>query len=87
MSMSPPTSPAFVSFSTKSLGKKPSKAEAGLPTSMPIPTIDPADDYDDRELKDIRRRRKQVIERYNSRLEYLKARLKSAELHEKLMRR
>jgi hypothetical protein len=69
------------------MGKRPSKAEAGLPTSIPVPGSDPADDYDDRELRDIRARRRQVIERYNYRLEYLKARLKSAELHEKLMRR
>lgn len=39
------------------------------------------------ELSDIRKRRQEVISRYEARVEYLRARLKGAELHEKLMRR
>jgi len=39
------------------------------------------------ELADIRRRRQEVIDRYETRLEYLRARLKGAELHEKLLRK
>lgn len=39
------------------------------------------------EMEDIRRRREEVSRRYASRLEYLRAKLKGAELHEKLARR
>lgn len=39
------------------------------------------------EMADIRRRRAEVTARYEARLEYLRARLKGAELHEKLMKR
>ncbi|KAI0632206.1 hypothetical protein C8Q77DRAFT_1124448 [Trametes polyzona] len=39
------------------------------------------------ELADIRRRRAEVTARYESRLEYLRARLKGAELREKVMRK
>lgn len=41
----------------------------------------------DAEIADIRRRRMEVIGRYQARLEYLRARLKSAELHEKLLKK
>lgn len=39
------------------------------------------------EMADIRRRRTEVVGRYEERLEYLRAKLKGAELHEKLLRR
>jgi len=39
------------------------------------------------EMDDIRRRREEVGARYEARLEYLRAKLKGAELHEKLVRR
>lgn len=39
------------------------------------------------ELEDIRRRREEVSQRYDARLEYLRAKLKGAQLHEKLMRK
>jgi len=39
------------------------------------------------ELADIRRRRTEVTGRYEARLEYLRARLKGAELREKILRR
>ena len=39
------------------------------------------------ELADIRRRRAEVMGRYEGRLEYLRARLKGAELREKIMRK
>jgi hypothetical protein len=39
------------------------------------------------ELADIRKRRGEVTVRYETRLEYLRAKLKSAELHEKLLRK
>lgn len=39
------------------------------------------------EIEDIRRRREEVNVRYEARLEYLRAKLKGAQLHEKLMRK
>ena len=39
------------------------------------------------EIEDIRRRREEVCLRYEARLEYLRAKLKGAQLHEKLMRK
>jgi hypothetical protein len=39
------------------------------------------------ELADIRKRRGEVTARYETRLEYLRAKLKGAELHEKLLRK
>lgn len=54
----------------------------------------PGPDHDDAEivaleaeLADIRKRRGEVTARYETRLEYLRAKLKSAELHEKLLRK
>lgn len=38
------------------------------------------------EVSEIQRRRDEVIARYDARLGYLKAKLKSAELHERLLR-
>jgi hypothetical protein len=40
----------------------------------------------DKELNDIRRRREEVVARYEARLDYLRAKLKGAEIHEKLLR-
>ncbi|KAI0311508.1 hypothetical protein OF83DRAFT_1150585 [Amylostereum chailletii] len=39
------------------------------------------------EMADIRRRRAEVMSRYDERLDYLRAKLKGAELHEKLLRK
>lgn len=39
------------------------------------------------EMDDIRRRREEVSHRYDARLEYLRAKLKGAQLHERLMRK
>ena len=39
------------------------------------------------EMTDIRRRRAEVTARYEARIEYLRARLKGAELREKLLKR
>src|SRR5260221_6607749 len=38
-------------------------------------------------LIDVRRRKERLIARYNARLEFLRAKLKSAELHERLLRK
>ncbi|KAH9480541.1 hypothetical protein JR316_0007141 [Psilocybe cubensis] len=45
-----------------------------------------AEEYET-ELEDIRARREEVSQRYEARLEYLRAKLKGAQLHEKLMRK
>jgi hypothetical protein len=51
-------------------------------------TIRLEDDVEDGDgMEDIRRRREEVQQRYDARLDYLRAKLKSAELHEKLLRR
>ncbi|KAF8798838.1 hypothetical protein BYT27DRAFT_7150271 [Phlegmacium glaucopus] len=47
--------------------------------------VEPEDIED--EMEDIRRRREEVSLRYEARLEYLQAKLKGAQLHEKLLRR
>lgn len=39
------------------------------------------------EIAEMRRRREEIIERYEARVEYLRAKLKGAELHEKLLRK
>lgn len=39
------------------------------------------------EVREVRRQRAEVVKKADDRLAYLRARLKSAELHEKLMRR
>jgi len=39
------------------------------------------------ELSEVRRRRAEMVTRCEARLEYLHARLKSAQLHEKLLRK
>lgn len=44
-------------------------------------------DGDEEEMEEIRRRREEVMMRYDARLEYLRARLKGAQLHEKLLRK
>ena len=42
---------------------------------------------DESEISDIRRRREELVARYTARLEFLRAKLKGAELHEKLLRK
>jgi hypothetical protein len=53
----------------------------------PLPVPDPDIAALERELGDIRTRRAQVTARYEARLEYLRAKLKSAEMKERLMRK
>ena len=48
---------------------------------------DRQDSDEDVELSDIRKRREDLIGRYTARLEFLNAKLKGAELHEKLLRK
>jgi len=62
---------------------------ASTPTS-PRKNAMMSDDEDltalETEMTDIRRRRAEVMGRYEERLGYLRAKLKGAELHEKLLR-
>ena len=60
----------------KPKGKNTSKESIGL---------DEGDD--ESEISDIRRRREELVARYTARLEFLRAKLKGAELHEKLLRK
>ena len=57
-------------------GKNASKESVGL-----------EDGDDESEITDIRRRREELVARYTARLEFLRAKLKGAELHEKLLRK
>ncbi|KAL0569700.1 hypothetical protein V5O48_012260 [Marasmius crinis-equi] len=54
----------------------------------PDPVAMEEDDLEfEAEMDDIRRRREEVYRRYEARLEYLRAKLKGAQLHEKLMKK
>lgn len=63
-----------------------------LPVSLSVPeemsSQDSTGDAEvDREVEDIRRRRTEVTKRYEARLEFLRAKLKGAEIHEKLLKK
>ena len=60
----------------KPKGKNASKESIGL-----------EDGDDESEISDVRRRREELVARYIARLEFLRAKLKGAELHEKLLRK
>jgi len=67
-----------------------SNGEDRIPGSADIasPIKTPESEYeDDPELIDIKRRKEDLIVRYNLRLEFLRAKLNSEELHERLMRK
>jgi hypothetical protein len=57
-----------------------------MPTSE-LATAKLEAEYIENEIEDIRRRRGEVSLRYEARLEYLRAKLKGAQLHEKLLRK
>ncbi|KAF9000723.1 hypothetical protein BDQ17DRAFT_1427058 [Cyathus striatus] len=67
-----------------------SKSTGHLPLSM-LPESESLDSPNplaaDPEIANVRLRRQKVIERYEARLEYLSAKLRGAELHEKLLRK
>jgi len=52
-----------------------------------VETTDPALATLEGEMADIRRRRAEVVARYEAKLELLRAKLKGAEMHEKLLKR
>lgn len=59
--------------------------KVSMSETMNTVRLEPEDIED--EMEDIRRRREEVSLRYEARLEYLRAKLKGAQLHEKLMRK
>jgi hypothetical protein len=83
------------SGSSNSLGKygtsiesTPSVNNAGIPALETVEEAsDPALATLEREMADIRRRRAEVVARYEAKLELLRAKLKGAEMHEKLLKR
>jgi hypothetical protein len=93
-----PSSPAAVadddvsSSSSLSLARSRShRALRSLVESDELSEMDSHEEGDafvlDKELSDIRRRREEVLDRYEARLDYLRAKLKGAEIHEKLLRK
>ena len=71
-----------------STGSTPSVNNSGFQT---LETVDEASDPAlarlESEMADIRRRRAEVVARYEAKLELLRAKLKGAEIHEKLLKR
>jgi len=59
----------------------------GNTESISTETIGLEDGDDESEVSDIRRRREELVARYTARLEFLRAKLRGAELHEKLLRK
>lgn len=60
--------------------------DEGMSTSGTVKSLR-VDEEVETEMDEIRRRREEVSHRYDARLEYLRAKLKGAQLHEKLMRK
>ncbi|KAJ7505459.1 hypothetical protein B0H11DRAFT_2220895 [Mycena galericulata] len=91
--MVPPVPPLPLGMSLGQMGSTPSltRSTGHLPMSVlhedeAVLTIDLDDEREfGQEMEDLRRRREEVAARYEARLEYLRAKLKGAELHEKLL--
>ncbi|KAJ6620784.1 hypothetical protein B0H10DRAFT_2020610 [Mycena sp. CBHHK59/15] len=89
----PPVPPLPLGMSLGQMGSTPSltRSTGHLPMgSVPEGEAVLTEDVDDErefglEMEDLRRRREEVHARYEARLEYLRAKLKGAELHEKLL--
>lgn len=75
-----------VSLARSSAGYLPMMPEEDKSVSGTMDTLKLEQDDGD-EMEDIRRRREEVSVRYEARLEYLRAKLKGAQLHEKLLRK
>ncbi|GLB40309.1 hypothetical protein LshimejAT787_0801800 [Lyophyllum shimeji] len=92
----PPSSSPLLRKSSIS-GSSMSRSTGHLPLEVVVESEDPHFSPVDRErpvsssphpeVSEVLRRRDEVMARYSARLEYLQAKLKSAELHEKLLRR
>jgi hypothetical protein len=67
---------------TKSIGQLPMRVVPECGEDRDTVMVEDGD-----EMGEIRRRREEVMMRYDARLEYLRARLKGAQLHEKLLRK
>ncbi|KDR79041.1 hypothetical protein GALMADRAFT_138001 [Galerina marginata CBS 339.88] len=78
--------PSSLSRSTSHLALRKLK-DRGMISNETIGVTSPDDGDDDPEISDIRKRRDELINRYTARLEFLRAKLKGAELHEKLLRK
>lgn len=61
-------------------------AAGGGDRESPVGSVE-VEEQVDPEVAEIRKRKVVVSQRYEARLEYLRAKLKGAELHEKLMRK
>ncbi|KAJ7857629.1 hypothetical protein B0H14DRAFT_2750563 [Mycena olivaceomarginata] len=91
--MVPPVPPLPLGMSLGQLGSTPSlsRSSGHLPMSVvredeAVLTIDLDDEREfGMEMEELRRKRDEVAGRYEARLEYLRAKLKGAELHEKLL--
>ncbi|KAJ7175713.1 hypothetical protein C8R46DRAFT_67181 [Mycena filopes] len=91
--MVPPVPPLPLGMSLAHMGSTPSlsRSSGHLPMGVvhedeAVLTVDLDDERDfGQEMEDLRRRKEEVALRYEGRLEYLRARLKGAELHEKLL--
>jgi len=91
--MVPPVPPLPLGMSLGQMGSTPSltRSTGHLPMGVvredeAVLTVDLDDEREfGLEMEDLRRRREEVAARYDARLEYLRAKLKGAELHEKLL--
>ncbi|KAJ7758551.1 hypothetical protein DFH07DRAFT_818506 [Mycena maculata] len=88
----PPVPPLPLGMSLGQMGSTPSLRSTGHPPMGVVredETVMTVDSDGEREfgleMEDLRRRREEVAARYAARLEYLRAKLKGAELHEKLL--
>ncbi|KAF9474322.1 hypothetical protein BDN70DRAFT_815857, partial [Pholiota conissans] len=78
-----------LSRSTSQLGLKGLKSRSAMASTETVgggAAPNASEDFDDAELSDIRKRREDVVARYKSRVEFLRAKLKGAELREKVLR-
>ncbi|KAJ7212276.1 hypothetical protein GGX14DRAFT_448496 [Mycena pura] len=86
-----PSLPLGMSLSQMGSTQSLSRSTGHLPMSVlhenePVLTVDLDDEREfGKEMEELRRRREEVAARYEARLDYLRAKLKGAELHEKLL--
>ncbi|KAJ7644248.1 hypothetical protein FB45DRAFT_292102 [Roridomyces roridus] len=90
--MVPPVPPLPLGMSLGQMGSTPSLSRSTghlmgvVHENEVVMTVDLDDEREfGLEMEDLRRRREEVAARYQARIDYLRAKLKSAELHEKLM--
>ena len=88
-SLTPSVIPTTPSRSATHLPLQPSISSLALSVgTTPPPSASAEDDFDgDAELVDVRRKKVELAARYAARLDFLRAKLKGAELHEKLLKK